>query len=130
MSAMFSSFSDTVSDKIGDLNALATTDKSSVVGAINEIVNGNLENLIFVTKQTINPEDTAVHYVYVNKPKEGNFSCLLVQPESRVGNADEHLDVWVQAVNVSSTQSLIRYKAPTANSNYPITLVFIGYSAS
>lgn len=38
MSAMFSSFSDTVSDKIGNLNALTTTDKSSAVAAINELV--------------------------------------------------------------------------------------------
>lgn len=37
MSAMFSSFSDTVSDKIGNLNAATTTDKSSVVAMVNEL---------------------------------------------------------------------------------------------
>ena len=42
--AMFSSFSDTISDKIGNLDALTTTDKSSCVGAINE-VNGVINAL-------------------------------------------------------------------------------------
>lgn len=37
MSAMFSSFSDTVSDKIGNLDALTTTDKTSIVGGVNEV---------------------------------------------------------------------------------------------
>ena len=44
MSAMFSSFSDTVSDKIGDLSALTTTDKTSIVGGVNEI-NGKVEDV-------------------------------------------------------------------------------------
>ena len=34
---MFGSFSDTISDKIGNLGALATTDKSNTVSAINEV---------------------------------------------------------------------------------------------
>ena len=35
--AMFNSFIDTVSDKIGNLNAATTTDKSSVVAMVNEL---------------------------------------------------------------------------------------------
>lgn len=37
MSAMFSSFSDTVSGKIGNLSNLTTTDKTNIVSAINEV---------------------------------------------------------------------------------------------
>ena len=40
---MFGSFSDTISDKIGNLSNLTTTDKSSCVGAINEVVDSLTE---------------------------------------------------------------------------------------
>lgn len=40
---MFSSFSDTVSDKVGNLSSLSTTDMSSCVGAINEVVDSLAE---------------------------------------------------------------------------------------
>lgn len=50
--AMFNSFIDTISDKVGNLNAATTTDKSSVVAmvnevnsAINELVNNKCNNL-------------------------------------------------------------------------------------
>lgn len=94
MSAMFSSFSDTVSDKIGNLDALTTTDKSSCVGAINE-VNGYFVDLGPTSGANINAffKNACTRFLAL--------SPSLIKPHSIFAEWSQHNNYFGQIVDIN-----------------------------
>ena len=86
--AMFNSFIDTVSDKIGNLNAATTTDKSSVVAMVNE-VNGKIA---FPTLSTGNPAD--IKGLNIQVSKSNNYMIITLLTTTPTSDADKVTIEW------------------------------------
>ena len=86
--AMFNSFIDTVSDKIGNLNAATTADKSSVVAMVNE-VNGKIA---FPTISSGNPAD--IKGLNAQVSKSNNYAIITLLTSSSTSDADKTTIEW------------------------------------
>lgn len=73
---------------------------------------------------TITASDTNIHYLFIDKPRTGDCKCIIPIPFALGANANEYLNVWIQGFNVSNTQALIRYQAPTSGT-FDLYLAFV-----